>query len=229
MAARRSVKAKSRRPRTVGVISSRADLTRAIATRRPPDLFELRLDALASRADEVETLIPKLAAPLIMTARDPREGGTNRLSITERRALFLRFMPHALYVDVELRSAIALRSVIHLARRKKIGRIISFHDLTNTPSIARMCEKARAAKSLGADVFKIATRTDTARQLDRLLRFYDMSILPTAAMGIGKLGRKARLELMRRGSVLNYAHLGNARLAGQLSLGEMQRAFTSCG
>jgi 3-dehydroquinate dehydratase len=87
-----------------------------------------------------------------------------------------------------------------------------------------LCEKARAAKSLGADVFKIATRTNNSGQLDRLLRFYDLSILPTAAMGIGKLGRKARLELMRRGSVLNYAHLGKTRIAGQLSLREMQRA-----
>lgn len=225
MAARRSVKARSPRPRTVGVIFSRADLIRAIALKCPPDLFELRLDALAPRAGEVETLLPKLAAPLIITARDPREGGVNRLSTPQRRALLLRFMPHALYVDVELRSASALRSIVDLARGKKIRRIISFHDLTNTPSIARLCEKARAAKSLGADVFKIATRTDTARQLDRLLRFYDMSILPTAAMGIGKLGRKARLELMRRGSVLNYAHLGNTRTAGQLSLREMQRAI----
>jgi 3-dehydroquinate dehydratase type I len=224
MAARRSVKARDPRLRTVGVILSRADLIRAIALRHPPDLFELRLDALAPRADDVETLIPKLAAPLIITARDPHEGGANRLSVQQRRALLLRFMPHALYVDIELRSANALRSVVDLAREEKIGRIISFHYLTNTPSIARLCDQARAAESLGADVFKIATRTDTASQLDRLLRFYDMAILPTAAMGIGKLGRKARLELMRRGSVLNYAHLGNTRIAGQLSLREIQRA-----
>jgi 3-dehydroquinate dehydratase type I len=209
------------------VIFSRTDLLRAIALKCPPDLFELRLDALASRVDEVEILIPKLATPLIITARDPREGGVNRLSIQQRRALLLRFMPHALYVDVELRSTNALCSVVDLARKKKIGCIVSFHDLTNTPSIAKLREKARAAKSFGGDIFKVATRTSTAAQLDRLLRFYDKSILPTAAMGIGKLGRKARLDLMRAGSLLNYAHLGNRRIAGQLSLREMQRAVNS--
>ena len=43
MMARRSTK---RRPRVVGVIASRADLERAVRMRRPPDLFELRLDRL---------------------------------------------------------------------------------------------------------------------------------------------------------------------------------------
>ncbi len=212
-------------PQIVAVILSRADLRRAIELRHPPDLFELRLDALASLLDEVETLIPKLAAPLIITARHPREGGANRLSIQERRALLLRFLSRAHYVDVELRAANALRPIVDLARAKKIRRIISFHDLRNTPSITGLREKERAVESLGADIFKIATRTDSAAQLNRLLDFYDMSIRPTAAMGIGQLGRKARLELMRRGSVLNYAHLGNVRIAGQLSLSEVQRAI----
>ena len=64
--ARRSTK---RRPWVVGVIASRADLERAVRMRRPPDLFELRLDRLAGMADEVENVLPKLRAPLIITAR----------------------------------------------------------------------------------------------------------------------------------------------------------------
>ena len=48
MTARRSIK---RRPRVVGVIASRADLARAIRMRRPPDLFELRLDCLVDFVD----------------------------------------------------------------------------------------------------------------------------------------------------------------------------------
>ena len=42
-------------------------------------------------------------------------------------------------------------------------------------------------------------------------------------MGIGELGRRTRLELLRRGSVLNYAHLGRARIAGQPSLRDIRR------
>ena len=77
MMARRSTK---RRPRIVGVIASRADLERAVRMRRPPDLFELRLDRLAGMADQVENMLPKLRTPLIITARHPHEGGAGKLS-----------------------------------------------------------------------------------------------------------------------------------------------------
>jgi 3-dehydroquinate dehydratase-1 len=92
-------------PQIVGVIFTQADLRRAIQMRNPPDLFELRLDALFARSDEVMTAIGNLRAPLIITARHPREGGSNQLGARERRALLLRFLPHAAYVDIELRSA----------------------------------------------------------------------------------------------------------------------------
>ena len=46
-------------------------------------------------------------------------------------------------------------------------RIISFHDLKATPDYRDLQAKARRAKSLGADIFKVATRTDTPAQLAR--------------------------------------------------------------
>jgi 3-dehydroquinate dehydratase len=46
--------------------------------------------------------------------------------------------------------------------------------------------------------------------------------LPLSVMGIGKLGPKSRHELMRRGSILNYAHLGRASITGQPSLEDMR-------
>ena len=48
-------------------------------------------------------------------------------------------------------------------------------------------------------------------------------MLPISAMGIGKLGRLSRVRLMQAGSVLNYAHLGEPSLEGQLSLAEARR------
>ena len=46
-----------------------------------------------------------------------------------------------------------------------------------------------------------------------------------AAMGMGKLGRAARLWCAKRGSVLNYAHLGAAQIDGQLSVAQWRRAL----
>src|SRR5438094_9953891 len=133
MTARKPVKKLRQLPCLVAVIMSRADLDSAIRLRKPPDLFELRLDQLAGDLDAVENKVPKLRRPLIITARHPQEGGANELSTRHRRDLLLRFLHRAHYIDVELRSASALNPLFALARRRKIRRVISFH---NTPSTA---------------------------------------------------------------------------------------------
>ena len=66
--------------RVVGVIASPVALVRATRLRRPPDLFELRLDALRDSLGEVERMIPQLRAPLILSARHPAEGGVRQSS-----------------------------------------------------------------------------------------------------------------------------------------------------
>jgi len=225
MPTRRSLKTRPRRSGIVGVIMTRANLRFALRMSAPPDLFEVRLDHLIKHLAEVEDTIKKLRAPIIITARHPLEGGANKLGAPQRAALLLRFLDHASYVDIELRALRELRSVHRQARAKKIGLIISFHDWKQTPSLARLRAKARAAIAAGADVFKVATRTDNHTQLQRLLDFFDEQHvdLAVSAMGIGKLGAKSRLELMRRGSVLTYAHLGRASFPGQPSLREIQR------
>src|SRR5262245_46135652 len=77
----------TQRPRVVGVITSRADLDRATRMRKPPDLFELRLDCLLPLVDQLENKLPRLRVPLIITARHPQEGGVNKLSLRQRRDL----------------------------------------------------------------------------------------------------------------------------------------------
>ncbi len=214
-------------PQIAGVIFFRADLQRARRMRKPPDLFELRLDRLVNCVDEVNAAIDRLPAPFIITARDPREGGATHLSVPRRRALLLQFLPHAAWVDVELQSARSLAPVLRSARAHRIPTIISFHDFKTTPPAARLDEIASAARSLGAGIIKVATRTDTPAQLDALLDFFESQRGATnvVAMGMGKLGRASRLELARRGSLLNYAHLGTPAAAGQLSIRDLRRAL----
>jgi 3-dehydroquinate dehydratase-1 len=214
-----------RRPRIVGVIASRVDLDRAVRMHRPPDLFELRLDRLpADVVDRLENMLPKLGAPLIITARHPQEGGAGKLSLRKRRALLTRFLTRADCVDVELRSARAMRSLLALARKKKVCRIISFHSLKSTPSARLLSAKAREAKAHGADIFKVATHTDKPVELGRLLDFITSSPvnLRLAVMGIGQLGAVSRVLLACAGSVLTYASLGaTSDIEGQLSLEQL--------
>jgi 3-dehydroquinate dehydratase-1 len=225
MTTRSPVKAQPFRPLVVGVLASWADLQLALKLPKLPDLLELRLDYFWDNAPDLENKLSMLAAPLIITARHPREGGANNLSIQKRRELLFRFLPRARYVDVELRSVNALRPLLARARRKNVRCILSFHDLNSTPPVRSLLVKARAAKSLRADVFKVATRTDSPDQLARLLDFFTNHgvDLAVSAMGLGKLGAKSRRELAKRGSVLVYGHLGDARLAGQPSVCEIQR------
>ena len=219
----------ARTPAIVGVILSTADLWRAIALRTAPDLFEVRLDGLTQRIEEIKDKLGKLRAPFIVTARHPGEGGSNQLRPRERRALLLRFMPHAAYVDIELRSARVLASVLEEARARNIGTIVSFHDFKGTPTATRFEEIAGAARSLGADILKVATRTDSPDQLARLRDFFwrhrGKMEIEMAVMGIGRLGRSSRLEFAAAGSALNYAHLGAPQTEGQLSITELRRAL----
>ena len=210
----------------VGVIASRTDLRRALRMRKPPDFFELRLDQLVNCLDELNRAISRLPAPLVLTARDPHEGGGHNLSIQRRRTLLLKFLPAAAWLDIELRSANSLRPLLRSARAAGIRTITSFHDFEQTPSSDRLDEMLAAARSLGTDIFKIATRTDTPDQLARLLHFFERQrgTPSVVAMGIGKLGRRSRFALARRGCALNYGHLGTPATAGQLSISELRRA-----
>ncbi len=220
MTARRSVKAT--RQFLVGVIASAADLRFAAAMREPPDLFELRLDCLLSIVDQLNGKMSILGSPIIITARDPREGGAHNLSLNDRRDLLLRFLPQAKYVDVELRSAGAFKSLLVSARKQNVRRILSFHNFKSTPSPRSLRAKAASAKAHGADIFKVVTRTDTPAELAHLVDFACHAVasrrrvdLPVSAMGIGKLGAISRLLLARGGSVLNYASLHQSQVEGQ--------------
>ena len=219
------VKARSReRCATVGVVATAADLEMACSMPEPPDLFELRLDHLFPIQDDLEKRLSDLRSPAIVTARHPGEGGANALSSARRRDLLARFIRYAKYVDVELRSADSFHS---LFSHSDAARIVSLHDFDSTPTPRSLHAKARKAKSLGAAIFKVATRTDTPKQLARLLEFIaeDEVSLPVAVMGIGALGAVSRVILSGCGSCLVYGSLAERQVEGQLSVNEIQQLF----
>ena len=211
----------------VGVITSPVILARATRLRHPPDFFELRLDVLRESLGEVAAAIPKLRAPLILTARHPWEGGAGTLKNGERRALLRRFLEHASFVDLELQSVRQMKSVVDEMRRRRIGLIISHHDLRQTPSHAELHRLAKFAAIFKPAIFKIAIRTDTPEQLARLISFFretNRAQFPIAAMGIGRLGLESRRTLDRFGSALTYVSFGEANVRGQPSLSQLRRA-----
>ena len=210
----------------VAVIASPTALAQATRLRHPPDLFELRLDALRHSLGEIARALPKLRAPLLFTARHPAEGGVGQLHLAERRALLQHFLEDAAIIDVELRSVGQMKELIGEMHRRQIDLLISRHDLRTTPSPNDLRRDAHSAAAAGAAIFKVVTRTDTQEQLARLIAFFEASrdLLPIAAMGIGKLGFESRSRLDRLGSALTYASIGRANVAGQPSLSQVRRA-----
>ncbi len=158
-------------PQIVAVLSSLPDLQRATRMRRLPDFFELRLDALHRELPAIEQILARLSAPLIITARHPAEGGLNNLSASERRALLQRFLPSSAGVDVELRSAAQLRSILATAKERKIKRIISVHDFHRAPtatppgSVGSRCGVARGGHLQDCHPYRDRGRVGGAREI----------------------------------------------------------------
>jgi 3-dehydroquinate dehydratase I len=225
MMGQNSVKKGAAASRLVGVVASPEALGHAMRLRRPPDFFELRLDALRNSLGEVTRAIPKLRAPLILTARHPAERGHGGLNLVARQALLERFLDHAAFIDLELRSGREMKALIRKARQRHVGLILSWHDFHDTPARAELVRKTKSAAAAGAAIFKIATRTDKPAQLARLISFFETTraTLPIAAMGMGKLGLASRRQLAQLGSALNYVSLGKETIEGQPSLSQLRR------
>jgi 3-dehydroquinate dehydratase I len=206
-----------RQPLVVGTVHTAGGLTAGLALpSRAVDCLEIRLDSFAGRLPLMESVLPRLKFPLLLTARHPAEGGVGSLEAGERAKLLLRFLPQAAAIDIELRSVRSLASVMEAASKRGLVRVVSFHDFRGTPSLPALRAKLRAAKGAGADVVKIATTLRGAADLAVLLALAECAgKQPMALMGMGPLGRVSRLALAAAGSCLNYGYLDRAQVLGQ--------------
>ncbi|CAN5747298.1 3-dehydroquinate dehydratase [soil metagenome] len=184
------------------------------------DAAEVRVDCLA-RPVGVEDL-KGLAVPLIITVRREDEGGARAMTDAQRSDLYLELLPVASAVDIELRSFKALAGVVEKAKKRGVLVIGSFHDFEVTPSLGRLRAAVKAARKAGADVVKIAAKTERASEVARLLILLEEREMPTAVMGMGTLGRASRLLFAKAGSVLNYGWLHEPQVPGQWSAKEFR-------
>lgn len=185
------------------------------------------VDFLEWRADFLGTGIVESKIPWIVTARHPAEGGQKAMSPRARREALLELLPKAALLDVEIRSLRGMAEVLGEARKARVGVIASFHDFQKTPSASRLGDLVKQAGDAGADVLKIATRTDAPGDVARLLNLLDHSPLPLAVMGMGRLGMASRVMLAAGGSVLNYGWLHQPNVSGQWSARELRCVLTA--
>jgi 3-dehydroquinate dehydratase-1 len=187
------------------------------------DVAELRVDHFArAGAEHVLAQLDVFAGtPLLATIRSAAEGGGWKGPEAERLALFRALLPRVGAVDVEIASEIA-RDVVAAARAAGALAIASFHDFAKTPDFTALEAVVARGRALGADVVKIATGVAApgdVRTLARLLVSTDD--IGVIAIGMGDRALATRLLFPALGSLLTYAHAGDATAPGQIPLAEM--------
>lgn len=187
------------------------------------DVAELRIDRFSSVDPEhVEAQIGRFAAfGTLATIRSPAEGGSWAAGDEERLALFERVIPLVDGVDVELSSSGIVAEVAARARAHGKLVVVSSHDFERTPPHDELSALASGARSVGADLVKVATTARSAGDLRTLARF----TLAQAEAGVivvamGPYGPASRVLLPLLGSRLTYASVGEPVANGQMSLPE---------
>ncbi len=211
----------SARPLTVGVIPDAATLAlwgrMSVAEREAAcDLIELRLDTLQLAEPDLRAGLAGNATPVLLTARHPAEGGQAPADAAGRMALMEPLLDLASLIDVELRSAQEMRSLVQKAQGRGVRVVGSFHDFQATPGEEVLQGAIGFAQPAGLDAVKIATFLNSTDDLVRLIQLASApQRLRLSCMGMGPLGRVSRLVLAKCGSLLNYGYLGEANAPGQ--------------
>jgi 3-dehydroquinate dehydratase-1 len=189
------------------------------------DVLELRADLFAApRPEAVRAALRRIrqtGKPVVLTVRGADEGG--RAMPGELRAeLYRTGLSLADAIDVEIASQALAEELIPAARSAGCRVILSAHDMAATPSAEALCALVARARSLGADLPKLATHTST---LDDLRRLLEVTLAERAAgivtLGMGSLGPLSRVALPAAGSMLTYGAAGSGTAPGQLPVAEL--------
>jgi 3-dehydroquinate dehydratase/shikimate dehydrogenase len=185
------------------------------------DLVELRLDAV-SDPDEAGALAGR-PKPVIVTCRASWEGGAFKGSEEERRRLLKAAIDGgAEYVDLEYRAH--FDDLIALTGGRRI--VLSSHDFDGVP--VDLVARARAMRSTGAEVVKIAVKTESLSDCLALLDVrhaasgggtHDKIVL----IGMGPAGLATRVLAGRFGSAWTYA--GQIAEVGQMTAAALVRDY----
>ena len=181
------------------------------------DLFEtVNLVSLKKRLKEIKR---KVELPIIATVRRRDEGGGRRYTERQRLHIFRSLMPLVDAVDIELRSGRIIGEVMREAKLRGRLVLVSYHNLTKTPSNGILKDIARRAKEMGADIVKIATLAKSRQDVARLLSFtYQCPHKPLVTISLGRLGSISRIIASLFGSRLTYACVETEAAPGQLDV-----------
>ena len=176
------------------------------------DLVELRLDTVSD--PDVAGALAGRQKPVILTCRAAWEGGSFKGAEDERRRLLEQAIEQgAEFVDIEWQAR--FEDLIARTNGRRI--VLSSHEFAHMPS--DLADRARAMRSTGAEVVKIAAK---ANRLSDCLALLDVKRPAstnhgerTILIAMGEAGLISRVCAGRFGSAWTYA--GNLREVNQVS------------
>jgi len=207
-------------------------LSRTIeAKHQGADLIELRVDSLLSSQEKALSLAEKIKKksklPLIITIRSKTEGGLTGYSESDRLDFFLKFLPVADFIDIELSARKINRKLISACHRQKKGVIVSWHDFRKTPASAVLYRKAVDAEKINADIVKLAVTPMVPEDVIRLLEFCrNWTGSPLAVISMGRLGAVSRISGGLFGSCLTYGYVKFPWAEGQMNVRQLKELLS---
>ena len=197
--------------------------------------FEIWLDALrpAPTVNQLKELFEASGKPFVVVAKGAKEKGAFKGGEKARMELLLKGLEAgARYVDVGMHTDKNLINKLKKAcKAHRAKLIISHHDWKQTPSLDDLEKLESHARSLGADIVKIATtvvRPSDAVNLFEFTKRAQEKKHPVIVVGMGKYSLPARVGCALLGSYLTYAALDvrHSTAPGQPTLGECVKILT---
>ena len=183
------------------------------------DIVEARVDRY-TRHDKkyvIDEIKKFKSFPSIGTIRSKKEGGHWDRSDAERLSLFKAIIPAVDAIDIEISSKEILKDVVKAAHAAKKIVLISHHDFKKTPDLDELNRIANEAKSIGADIVKVATFILRHEDIQTLAQFTITNKSGgVVSIGMGDKGTATRILFPALGSLITYAALGRSTAPGQL-------------
>ena len=226
-------------PQVVGTISTSDGLKFLNDCPQGIDLMEVRLDILLSKGvspDRIQEAMAGRTAPVLLTLRTREEGGAFNWRSRQRVLFFLKFIPFADAVDLELINIPRLGRVLRAVRRLKRDLVVSSHSLKRKLTPLRLRRILLQFRKTRAHVYKVVGLARRRRDLRVLAEpLLNQSHMRLAIMGSGPLAASSRLSLPALGSRLIYVYLDEPTAPGQpghtteFSIGDLRSFFSPKG
>jgi len=196
---------------------------------------ELRVDCFIKKFPEKDIynwageIKNHVKSKIISTVRWHRESQNPDFIIPDNKriALYESIADYTDYFDVEIKSKI-VPDVLSLAKKKGKNVILSYHDFKRFPSLKLLMKLKKKAQDSGADMIKVAVKTENEKELFQLCQFVLLAkkSLPVIVIPMAS-GVIERLTPLAFGSVFTYVALIEKTAPGQPVLSDLLQDLTN--